>query len=170
MQSFSRRPYSLLLYFCGVLILFSQSVLSSGPVFSEQDIEELRQFTKPVGIVCRVNLPCHEMTDKVFYEVEPVSQEVSSSASDNNLTGEAIYNRYCFSCHAAGIAGAPRFGDSAAWESRLAKGESVLHSNTRNGINAMPPRGLCISCTDEELEASVNYMIDAAGVSTDLIQ
>jgi cytochrome c5 len=74
--------------------------------------------------------------------------------------GEQTYTRFCFSCHAAGIAGAPRVGDANAWAVRIAAGREALVTATIEGVPpGMPPRGLCARCTDEELEAAVDFMI-----------
>lgn len=79
------------------------------------------------------------------------------------IDGEKLYNRYCFSCHAAGIANAPKFGDSEAWGPRLAKGRDLLLASVKNGIPpGMPAMGLCIGCSDEELAVVTDYMLDAA--------
>ena len=73
--------------------------------------------------------------------------------------GKAVYQRYCFSCHQAGIAGAPKFGDVQAWATRLAKGRAELLANVKRGMTpGMPPRGACPSCTDEALAAAVDFM------------
>jgi cytochrome c5 len=75
--------------------------------------------------------------------------------------GEQVYTRFCFSCHAAGVAGAPRVGEAAAWAPRIAKGREALIASTIEGIPpGMPPKGLCSSCSDEELAASVDYMLE----------
>jgi cytochrome c5 len=75
--------------------------------------------------------------------------------------GEQTYTRFCFSCHAAGIAGAPRVGDPAAWAPRVAQGREALVTATIEGVPpGMPPRGLCARCSNEELEAAVDYMIE----------
>jgi cytochrome c5 len=72
-----------------------------------------------------------------------------------------VYTRFCFSCHAAGVAGAPRVGEAAAWAPRIAKGREALIASTIEGIPpGMPPKGLCSSCSDEELAASVDYMLE----------
>ena len=74
--------------------------------------------------------------------------------------GEKTYNTFCFSCHAAGVAGAPRLGDVEAWAPLLAKGKDVLLATTIEGVPpGMPARGMCMSCTDEQLEEVVDYMI-----------
>lgn len=74
--------------------------------------------------------------------------------------GETVYNRSCFSCHAAGVSGAPVPGDEAAWTSRVAKGREVLLRSVKDGMPpGMPPMGLCMSCTDEELNAAIDFML-----------
>jgi len=76
--------------------------------------------------------------------------------------GEETYLRYCFSCHQGGVAGAPSLGDLQAWAPRLDKGREALLQSVIDGIPpAMPIRGLCNSCSDEELAASVDYMLNA---------
>lgn len=77
-------------------------------------------------------------------------------------TGEEIYNAKCSVCHAAGIAGAPKFGDAAAWAPRAEKGIDALLATALTGINAMPPKGTCMDCSDAELKASIQYMLDNA--------
>lgn len=73
--------------------------------------------------------------------------------------GEDTYNRYCFSCHAAGVAGAPRTGDVAAWAPRIAKGPELLLQTSKSGVPpGMPAMGLCTSCSDEEMAAAIEYM------------
>ena len=70
----------------------------------------------------------------------------------------------CFACHSTGAAGAPKVGAgmSAEWEPRLEKGLDAVVQNAINGINTMPAKGLCFDCTDEDLRAIVEYMIDSS--------
>lgn len=75
--------------------------------------------------------------------------------------GERIYTRYCFSCHAAGVAGAPAAGDLEAWEPRVEKGRTALLQATIAGVPpGMPPMGLCAGCSEEELAAAIDFMIE----------
>lgn len=93
-----------------------------------------------------------EMTESVVAQ----SSNVTPSAAD----GETTYNRFCFSCHAAGIAGAPKVGDLDAWAPRIAKGTDLLLQTSIEGIPpGMPPRGLCMACTDDELRSAIDHMI-----------
>jgi len=88
----------------------------------------------------------------------PVEQpaEVAAEARD----GQTIYKTSCFACHDAGVAGAPKLGDAAAWAPRIAKGNDALYSSLQNGLNAMPPKGTCMNCSDDELKAVLDYMIE----------
>lgn len=74
--------------------------------------------------------------------------------------GQAVYQRACQSCHAAGVAGAPKPGDKEAWAPRIATGMDALVASVTNGKNAMPPKGACMDCSDDDLKAAVQYMVD----------
>jgi len=74
---------------------------------------------------------------------------------------ETLYNQSCIACHASGAAGAPKTGDAAAWAPRMEKGIDVVVKNAINGINAMPPKGMCMDCTEEEFKALVEFMVKA---------
>ena len=68
------------------------------------------------------------------------------------------YARSCQACHASGAANAPKTGDAAAWEARMAKGMDALVASVNNGLNAMPPKGMCYDCSDEDYKALIEYM------------
>lgn len=70
----------------------------------------------------------------------------------------AKYNKSCSVCHAGGVAGAPKTGDAQAWEPRMAKGLDALLASVKNGLNAMPPMGMCFDCSDEEYKELIKYM------------
>lgn len=70
----------------------------------------------------------------------------------------AKYNMYCVACHGTGAAGAPKTGDKADWEPRLAVGMDALVESAKKGKNAMPPMGLCGDCSDAELKALIEFM------------
>src|ERR1043165_2077648 len=55
--------------------------------------------------------------------------------------GQATYNGTCVACHGSGVAGAPKFGDKAAWGPRIAKGNDALYQTALKGKGAMPPKG-----------------------------
>jgi len=70
---------------------------------------------------------------------------------------QEIVNTVCAGCHAAGIAGAPKMGDKAAWESRMATGIEAMVASVKNGKGAMPP-GMCAGCTDEEIKSAIEIL------------
>jgi len=72
------------------------------------------------------------------------------------------YNRACAVCHTAGVAGAPKTGDAAAWAPKLEKGMDALVASVKSGLNAMPPKGMCFDCTDEDYVALITYMSSPA--------
>jgi len=73
---------------------------------------------------------------------------------------EAVYARSCGVCHNGQIPTAPKRGDKAAWEARLAKGNEALVQSVTNGLGAMPPRGLCMDCTAEDYLAVIKLMTE----------
>ena len=70
----------------------------------------------------------------------------------------AKYDKSCKVCHASGAAGAPKTGDVAAWEPRMAKGMDAMVLSVSNGLNAMPPKGMCYDCSADEYQALIEYM------------
>jgi cytochrome c5 len=80
------------------------------------------------------------------------------SLNANALDVEAKYKQTCFACHGTGAAGAPKTGDKAAWEPRLAQGMPALVASVKSGKNAMPPGGLCMDCSDDDYTALINFM------------
>jgi len=73
--------------------------------------------------------------------------------------GQKIYQASCQACHATGVAGAPKLGDKDAWAPRIAKGNDAMLSSVKNGLKAMPPKGTCMSCSEDELRAAMEYMV-----------
>ena len=74
----------------------------------------------------------------------------------------AKYDKSCKVCHASGAAGAPKTGDVAAWEPRMAKGMDAMVLSVSNGLNAMPPKGMCYDCSAEDYMALIEYMAKPA--------
>lgn len=103
----------------------------------------------------------------MFYKLKPLLLKplllfilvfaANYSVAEEAFDVESVYKRTCAVCHDSGVAGAPRKG-SSVWASRLGKGEAVLLANTKKGIGAMPPKGLCQDCSDEQLSALIKYL------------
>ena len=82
-------------------------------------------------------------------------------ASSGPRSGEEVYQAACFACHGTGAGGAPVLGDVAAWADRIAKGTDALYSAGINGVpgTGMIAKGGCMNCSDEEVNAAVDYMV-----------
>lgn len=93
----------------------------------------------------------------------PASAAAGASVAAEPRSGDAVYNSACAACHTSGVAGAPVLGDQAAWSARAAKGVDGLLSSAINGLNAMPPKGACATCSDDELKAAIEYMLSQSG-------
>jgi cytochrome c5 len=76
--------------------------------------------------------------------------------------GKAVYDASCQACHAAGVAGAPKLGDKAAWGPRLGTGAAALLTSAIKGKNAMPPKGGNLTLPDGDVKAAVDYMVSQA--------
>ena len=87
---------------------------------------------------------------------------VAATATAAAGAGEALYKQACQVCHAAGVAGAPKFGDKAAWSARLPAGIDALYNSVAKGKGAMPPRGGAAQASDADLRAAVEFMAAAA--------
>jgi len=112
--------------------------------------DDIRDRIKPVGEVCIAGEDCGDIAAPV------------AAAPAGPRSGEDIYKTTCFGCHGTGVAGAPKLGDAAAWSGRTGKGMDAVISNAINGFNAMPPRGTCGSCSDDDIAATVRYMVDSS--------
>jgi cytochrome c5 len=75
--------------------------------------------------------------------------------------GEALYKQVCIGCHAAGVAGAPKFGDKTAWAPRIQTGIDAMTATVIKGKGAMPPKGGA-NAPDADIRSAVEYMANAA--------
>ncbi|TEA79189.1 c-type cytochrome [Allopusillimonas ginsengisoli] len=87
--------------------------------------------------------------------------EQTADAGAIDPAGEKLYKSVCFACHDAGVAGAPKFGDKAAWAPFIASGLDTMVEKAISGVGAMPPRGGS-QASDDEIKAAVQYMVHAA--------
>ena len=89
-------------------------------------------------------------------------QGLQVAAVSDGFNAEQKYMSSCFACHSTGAAGAPKVGDGngAEWTPRMEKGMDAVVTNAINGLNTMPPKGLCFDCNDDDLRAIVEYMVE----------
>jgi cytochrome c5 len=87
----------------------------------------------------------------------------AATAAAVDMPGEQVYQQVCTACHGAGVAGAPKTGDKAAWETRLAQGDDTLHKHAIEGYQGkagfMPPKGGRVDLTDQSVINAVEYMV-----------
>jgi cytochrome c5 len=91
----------------------------------------------------------------------PSAPAPATSSADNAQAGKQLYLQVCQGCHAAGIMGAPKFGNKADWAPRLKDPKDVIYNYALHGKGNMPPKGGS-QASDDDVKAAVDYMINAA--------
>ncbi|BAL95263.1 c-type cytochrome [Rubrivivax gelatinosus] len=94
----------------------------------------------------------------------PAATEVAAAPAAND-TGKATYGKVCVMCHGAGIGGAPKIGDKAAWGPRIAQGQDTLYKHALEGFTGsqgmMPAKGGGANLSDDDVKAAVDHMVAA---------
>lgn len=92
--------------------------------------------------------------------------QAPAAAPAEELAGEQVFNMACMACHGAGVAGAPKMGDKAAWGPRIAKGIEMLNKHAIEGFQGgsgfMPPKGGRADLADKSIINAVEYMVTAS--------
>lgn len=150
-----------------VLVGVVYKVFVGAPPQAPMDDQSVAERLKPMGEVTVATAPAPAAeapagAPAAPAEAAPAATGTAAAAPAGAAAGEAIYNKACIACHAAGVAGAPKLGDAAAWEPRIAKGIDALMQSALNGLNAMPPRGTCMDCSDEDLRHAIEFMTSKA--------
>jgi cytochrome c5 len=105
--------------------------------------------------------------EAVATRLKPVADEgftfKDANAPKVLQTAEAVYTSTCQACHGAGIAGAPKTGDSGAWASRIAQGYDTVVKHALEGLRAMPAKGGNPDLDDVEVARAVVFMANQAG-------
>jgi cytochrome c5 len=130
-----------------LLLTVSLLTLMSALAGAQTLNDEIRARLAPAGAVC------------VFGD-ECAAGMAVPGRSGGPRAAEEIYQTYCMACHATGVSEAPVLGNAEMWAPRIEKGIEVLYQNSINGINVMPPRGTCVDCSDDEMRAAVDYMVE----------
>ena len=102
--------------------------------------------------------------DDVESRIAPIVKiQMQAGGGDGGVKdGKTVYNTVCAGCHGAGVLGAPKFGDKAAWAPRIGQGIATLNSHAINGIRGMPARGGAASLSDDEVKGAVEYMVNGS--------
>ena len=135
-------------YFNTLLLSFAGILFSSASIAALED--DIRERLQPAGDVCLMGESC-------------ASGMASTGGDSGPKDPEQVYQTFCFACHGTGANNAPVLGNAEQWSARVDKGLDVLYESSINGFNngAMPAKGLCMDCSDDDLHATVDYMLDA---------
>jgi len=159
------RNFSLVLVFLvivGIIAFILAKIVSAGFMETQSNDVVVAERLAPVGSV-NVGEPF------------VVGEEKSATGGDVAVVadagpadvGAATYGKICFACHDAGVGGAPKNGDKAAWADRLQKGQEMLVMNAINGMQGdagiMPAKGGLASLSDDEVRAAVMHMMASIG-------
>lgn len=110
--------------------------------------DEIRARLSPAGTVCVVGDEC-------------AAGLAVAGGPSGPRDAETVYQTFCIACHATGVSESPILGNVEQWAPRIAKGMDTLYDSAINGFNnVMPARGTCVDCSDDEIRAVVDYMVD----------
>jgi len=111
--------------------------------------DDIAKRLDPVGKVCVQGEECKGM-------------EVAATVGGGGgaKTPDEVIAKHCNACHGTGLLGSPKIGDAAAWKDRADHqgGLSGLLAKAITGLNAMPPKGTCADCSDDELKGAIEKM------------
>lgn len=115
-------------------------------VYANTDSEAIQLRIQPVGQV------------RVQGQESPEIKATETVAKKE--PGQNTYEQYCIVCHKDGLAGAPKFRNEQDWKPRLA-GRTLddLVNTSIKGLNAMPMKGTCLKCSEDDLQAAITYML-----------
>jgi cytochrome c5 len=101
-------------------------------------------------------------SDSADVRIQPVASfelAKAAPASTGPKDGPTIYNSVCGACHNSGAAGAPKVDDKGAWAPRVAQGKDALYKSAIGGKGAMPAKGGAADLSDDEIKATVDYIL-----------
>ena len=151
-------------FVAGMVFLVSYVVSSASPEPNKDDREYQRQLEGRIAPLAKVAIAGKDNSALKTGDANPVIPFPAAPAAV--LTGEQVYTTTCIACHGAGVAGAPKFGDKAAWAARLGQGPGVLHKHALEGFQGkagvMPPKGGRTDLADQSILNAVDYMANAA--------
>jgi cytochrome c5 len=109
-----------------------------------------------------VSAPADLSERAVAGRIQKIGVVQFAEASHEPKSGEDVFKGQCTACHTAGVVGAPKFADAAAWAPRIATGFDALLNSALKGKNAMPAQGGG-GYQDLEIARAVVYMANAGG-------
>ena len=142
----------------GLIILARIIAGNTSVAHKQEDPVFLQEVAERIGPVAKVAVAGQDNSALAPEAAAPV-------VAAEELPGETVYNQACVACHGAGIAGAPKFGDKAAWAPRIAQGADMLHKHAIEGFQGkagfMPPKGGRTDLSDQSVINAVDYIVAA---------
>ncbi len=127
-------------------------------VVSGSNLNKTKGADDPQAIAQRIK-PVGELSVGATAVMNSIVPTANAAPAD----GAKVYSATCAACHAAGVAGAPKFGDKAAWKDRIAQGNAKLYEHAIKGFQGkagfMPPKGGNGALSDAEVKAAVDHMV-----------
>ena len=156
-------------------LFFISNALADAHIDTEQRgnpiaMAELDKRIAPVGTVV-IDAPAEPQAEvapapAAQVALAPAPAAKAAAPATPKIDGAAIYGQACVACHGAGIAGAPKFGDKAAWAPRIKQGMPLLYEHSLKGFTGkagmMPPKGGRMDFSDDQVKAAVDHMVAAA--------
>jgi cytochrome c5 len=143
----------------GLIILARVIAGNTSLLHKKEDPVYQQEVASRIEPVARVAVAGQDNT-----ALSPAAAEPVVAAED--LPGETVYNQACVACHGAGIAGAPKLGDTAAWAPRIAQGADILNAHALQGFQGkagyMPPKGGRTDLSDQSVINAVDYIVGAS--------
>jgi cytochrome c5 len=144
----------------GLIILARLIAANTSQVHQQDDPVFRHEVEARIAPVARVAVAGQDNTALA----PPAAEPAAGAAAD--LPGETVYNQACVACHGAGIAGAPKLGDKAAWAPRIGQGTDTLHTHALQGFQGktgfMPPKGGRTDLSDQSVINAVDYIVAAS--------
>jgi len=133
----------------GLAVILCLSLLAAAAMAQSDRVNEaIKSRLAPAGSVCMAGDECAG------------APAAADEAAGGQRDPADIYSSTCTTCHAAGVAGAPIVGNAEQWAAVLEQREiEAVYANAINGIGGMPAMGLCMTCSEDEIKATVDYMI-----------
>ena len=156
----------------------SSVVNISSATTKSHDVSAITEMTAKTGDIkekteneaaadtAEVELPMSKLASAISDNIHPIGSADASakSASSSARSGEEIFEAVCTACHTTGVLEAPKLGDKSAWELRLANGFDAVLTSALAGKGNMPAKGGDASLSDDEVKATIIYMLEKAGL------
>lgn len=152
----------------GLLVAFAIGVFAFAHYIGQRE-QATHVLTDPMlqqSVVERVSGPARVAVagqDNSALAIAPVTTAANNVVAAKFENGDEVYKNVCSVCHDAGLAGAPKAGDKAAWAPRIAQGKSTLYEHAVKGFTgkagAMPAKGGRTDVSDELIHQAVDHLI-----------